>query len=64
MKIKTSDAIALMQGRGPLARLLGITWQAVDQWGEYVPELRAYQLVEKCPAALSLVEQCERSATT
>lgn len=30
-----------------LANALGITEQAVHQWGEKVPELRAYQLKDK-----------------
>jgi hypothetical protein len=32
-----------------LARVLGIKPQAVYQWGECIPELRAYQLREKRP---------------
>ena len=42
--MQTKDAIEFFHGVGPLAKALGITRQAVHDWGETVPELRAYQL--------------------
>jgi hypothetical protein len=48
-RIKTQDAIAHFMGTGHLARALNIRSQAVSKWGEYVPELRAFQLREKYP---------------
>ena len=42
--MKTQEAIDFFHGAGPLAKALGITRQAVHDWGETVPELRAYQL--------------------
>lgn len=41
------EAIALFDGSvRKLAEALGITEQAVHQWGETVPELRVYQIRE------------------
>ena len=42
--MKTQEAIDFFHGVGPLAKALKITRQAVHDWGENVPELRAYQL--------------------
>jgi DNA-binding transcriptional regulator YdaS (Cro superfamily) len=42
--MKTADAIKFFGTRTALAKALGITKQAVTQWGETVPEGRAYQL--------------------
>lgn len=39
-----ADAINHFKGIAPLAKALGITYEAVRQWGEEVPELRQYQL--------------------
>ncbi len=41
------EAINLFDGSvRRLAEALGITEQAIHQWGERVPELRAYQIRE------------------
>ena len=41
------EAIDLFDGSiRKLAEALGITEQAVSQWGDEVPELRAYQIRE------------------
>lgn len=43
----TTDEAKELLGLGDaksLAELLGITEQAVSQWGQIVPELRAYQI--------------------
>lgn len=38
------DAVNHFGGPAKLAKVLGIASQAVSQWGEFVPEGRAYQL--------------------
>jgi hypothetical protein len=38
------DAVKRAGGCAALAKVLGINRQAVHQWGEYIPELRWYQL--------------------
>lgn len=35
-----------------LARALGVTYEAVRQWGEVIPELRQYQLERLTAGAL------------
>ena len=55
LKIKTADALEFFSikgigGTANLARALSIQPQAISQWGEYVPELRAYKLREMHPA--------------
>jgi len=42
--MEKSEAIALFGGVRKLADALGITEQAVHQWGDKVPMLRAYQV--------------------
>ena len=42
--MKTADAIAAFGGVYNLAYALAIYPQAIYQWGEYVPELRRYQI--------------------
>lgn len=43
----TKEAVAMFGGsRRRLAEALGITVQAISQWGDRVPELRAYQIRE------------------
>jgi DNA-binding transcriptional regulator YdaS (Cro superfamily) len=42
--MKTSYAIKLLGNKSILARKLGITRQAISQWGKEVPLLRAYQI--------------------
>lgn len=44
--MKTQEAIDRYGSKTAVARKLGITPEAVMQWGEDVPELRAYQLRE------------------
>lgn len=39
-----ADAIKHFEGITPLAKALGITYEAVRQWGDEIPELRQYQL--------------------
>lgn len=42
--MKTEDAIKLFKGVRPLAEALGITREAIYQWGDSVPALRVYQI--------------------
>jgi hypothetical protein len=49
MKIRVDDAARLFGSKANLARTLGIKPQALSGWGEYLPELRAFQLREKHP---------------
>lgn len=44
--MKTSDAIQSFGTVAELASALGISVQAVYQWGDVVPELRRYQINE------------------
>lgn len=42
--MKTQDAINRYGSKKALAELLGITPQAISQWGEQLPELQALRL--------------------
>jgi len=42
--MKTSDAVSFFKTKTNLAKKLGITHSSVCQWGEEVPELRAFQI--------------------
>lgn len=44
--MKTDDAIKAFGTPKELAAALGITREAIYQWGDTVPELRAYQIRE------------------
>lgn len=46
MKMTVEDAIAVFGSRRKMAEALGISTQATHQWGEYVPKLRAYEILE------------------
>jgi len=43
--IKKEDALAAFHTQTALADALGINQAAIAQWGEYMPELRAHQLL-------------------
>lgn len=47
--MQTNQAIELAGSAAALAALLGITPSAVSQWGEEIPELRRYQLMQLKP---------------
>jgi hypothetical protein len=47
-----ADAIKHFNGIPALARALGISYEAVRQWGPSVPELRQYQLERLTNGAL------------
>lgn len=49
IKISTADAINAFGSGAALARALNIKPQAITSWGEFVPELRAFQLREIRP---------------
>ncbi len=42
--MKTDDVIAHFGGITPLAKALEVKTQAISQWGENIPKLRAYQI--------------------
>ncbi len=43
--MKTEDAIKFYGSAAKLAKVLGISRQAVDNWGDTVPRGRAYELM-------------------
>ncbi len=43
-RMKTDDVIAHFGGITPLAKALEVKTQAISQWGENIPKLRAYQI--------------------
>jgi hypothetical protein len=48
--MRTDHVLSLFDNNASeLARVLGIKPQAIYQWGEKIPELRAYQLRERRP---------------
>ena len=49
IKVRTDRAVSQFGGVPALANHLGVTREAVYQWGEYVPEVRAYQLRDEFP---------------
>ena len=51
--MKTADAISAFGSPAELARALQITRSAISQWGDTVPELRAYQIRELMAARQS-----------
>jgi len=51
--IKTKDAIKFYGNKNRLARAFGISRQAVEKWGEYVPEGRHWQLIVMTGGKLS-----------
>lgn len=44
--MKTAKAAQLFGNYNRMAKALGVTRQAISQWGETVPPLRAYQIEE------------------
>lgn len=42
--MKTTDAVKHFNGKSKLAKALGINPSSVSQWGDEVPELRAFQI--------------------
>jgi hypothetical protein len=53
VKIRTEDAIRFFETKAALAKALQINPQAITTWGEFVPELRAFQLREISPETFS-----------
>lgn len=47
--MKTSDALAIFKTKVRIAQEIGITKQAVSQWGETVPDESALKLLRKKP---------------
>ena len=54
-RILFDDAVRLFGSKSKLARALGITPQALNNWGEYVPELRVYKLKETYPDEVAVL---------
>ena len=54
LTIKTADAIKFFGSKSKLAQALGIRPQSINDWGEIMPELRAYKLREMHPQAFSI----------
>lgn len=48
--MKTSDALDAFKTKVRIAKEIGITRQAISQWGEVVPEESALKLLRKNPA--------------
>ncbi|MCU7961179.1 Cro/CI family transcriptional regulator [Shewanella sp. SW32] len=42
--MKTSDVIAHFGSKAKIAKALNLTKGSISQWGETVPELRAFQI--------------------
>lgn len=42
--MKTCDVIAYFKTKSKVAQALGLSKSALSQWGDDVPELRAYQI--------------------
>ena len=49
LTIKTADAVKFFGSKSKLAQALGIRPQSINDWGEIMPELRAYKLREMFP---------------
>ena len=49
MSMKTKTAIKIAGSAYKLAQMLGIQRQAVSKWGDLIPPLREYQLLDKYP---------------
>ncbi|AEG11079.1 hypothetical protein Sbal183_2498 [Shewanella baltica OS183] len=52
--MKTHVAVEYFNGKSKLARALGINPASVSQWGDEVPELRAYQIERLTDGALKV----------
>ncbi len=61
--MKTETAIKLAGSKSALGRILGISRQAVCQWGEQIPELQRYKLKEKRPKWFAQVRREEERQT-
>lgn len=44
--MKTDHAIRFFGSRRKMAEALGITTQAIYQWGDEIPRLRSYEILE------------------
>ena len=57
-RIRLDDAVRYFDTKANLARELGINPQAITNWGDYLPELRVYKLMQRHPqAAKVLIKQ-------
>jgi len=58
--MKTADAIEAFKNKSGIAKALGISKQAVSQWGEMVPETSALKLLRLDPA----IRHCQKTEKT
>lgn len=61
--MKKSEAIAHFGTQTQLAKALGITHSSVSQWGEEIPELRAFQIERLTEGQLSCEEKSSAPST-
>jgi hypothetical protein len=59
-KIRTADAVKFFGTKSGLARACGVTKQSVNDWGEFVPESREYQLYTVTDGKLGSHAQVKR----
>ena len=59
--MKTGDAVVYFGNKTKLANALGIGRSAVSQWGEDVPELRAFQIERLTGGKLTAMPSQHRS---
>ena len=59
--MKKTDAIKAAGGVRALARMLGLSHQAVSKWGAEVPPLRAYEIRFNVPALYRKVRKVEKA---
>ena len=60
--MKTELVFRLFGSAAEVSRVLGISRAAASQWGERVPELRAYQLRERRPTIDAELAEMEQAA--
>ena len=54
-RIRLTDAVSYFDTKANLARELRINPQAITNWGDYLPELRVYKLLELHPQAAKVL---------
>ncbi len=59
--MNTSDAIDAFHSKAGVAKAIGITKQAVSQWGDVVPEASALKLLRVKPAIKHKQNDCKEN---
>ncbi len=62
--MRKSDAIAYFKTQTKLAAAARVTKSAVSQWGEWVPEAKAYRLQSLTRGKLKVVPSAYESSAT